>query len=40
MPVDNRFGELRAEWFARGGRFPAQKEILDVVELINLECPE
>jgi len=35
--VADRFGELQAEW---QGRFPSQKEILDVVELINLECPE
>ncbi len=35
--VADRFGELQAEW---QGRFPSQKDILDAVELINLECPE
>ncbi len=38
--VTDRFGELRAEWIARDGRFPTQKDILDTVDLINLECPE
>lgn len=38
--VADRFGELRAEWTAGDGRFPSQKDILDTVELINLECPE
>lgn len=39
--VADKFGELYAEWIVgRGGFFPAQKEILDIVELINLECPE
>lgn len=38
--VTDRFGELKAEWIARDGRFPSQKDVMDVIELINLECPE
>lgn len=39
--VADKFGELYAEWFVgTTGIFPSQKDILDVVELINLECPE
>lgn len=39
--VGDRFGEIYAQWIVgANGSFPTQKEILDVVELINLECPE
>lgn len=39
--VADRFGELLSQWIVGpGGLFPSQKEILDVVELANLECPE
>ena len=39
--VADRFGELYAQWIiGPDGLFPAQKRILDVIELINLECPE
>lgn len=39
--VADKFGELYSEWvIGPAGFFPTQKEILDVVELINLECPE
>ncbi len=39
--VADKFGELYAQWIiGPGGKFPAQKEILDVLDLINLECPE
>jgi len=39
--VADRFGELYAQWIVGPeGTFPSQKKILDVVELINLECPE
>jgi peroxiredoxin len=39
--VTDRFQELRAEWVVGPkGSFPAQNEILDVLELMNLECPE
>ncbi|MHB0999380.1 MAG: peroxiredoxin family protein [Armatimonadota bacterium] len=37
----DRFGELYAEWIVgEDHAFPSQKDILDVIELINLECPE
>jgi peroxiredoxin len=35
--VADKFGELYAEWICE---YPSQKQILDVAELINLECPE
>jgi len=39
--VADKFGELYAQWIiGPDGFLPTQKEILDVVELINLECPE
>ena len=39
--VADKFGELYAQWIVGpGGSFPSQKEILDVLDLINLECPE
>jgi len=39
--VADKFGELYAQWIVGpDGFLPTQKEILDVVELINLECPE
>jgi peroxiredoxin len=39
--VVDRYGELYAEWVVGpGGSLPTQKEILDVADLINLECPE
>lgn len=39
--VADRFGELYAEWLiGKSNAFPSQKEIMDVIELINLECPE
>ena len=39
--VADKFGQLYAEWIVgRGGSFPSQKEILDVLDAIELECPE
>ena len=39
--VADKFGELYAKWNAgRGESFPSQKDILDVLEAIELECPE
>ena len=39
--VADRFGELYAQWVVgAAGFFPSQKEVLDALELINLECPE
>ena len=39
--VADKFGELYGEWIVgRGATLPSQKEILDVLDLINLECPE
>jgi len=39
--VADKFGELRRQFIPGPGEsLPSQKEILDVVELINLECPE
>ncbi|MHB0913235.1 MAG: peroxiredoxin family protein [Armatimonadota bacterium] len=35
--VTDRFGEVRAIWT---GKLPEHRQILDVVELANLECPE
>ncbi|HEY3298851.1 MAG TPA: redoxin domain-containing protein [Armatimonadota bacterium] len=37
----DRYGELRAQWMIGPDEiFPSQTDILDVVELANLECPE
>lgn len=39
--VTDKCQELYAQWIiGPGGEFPTQKEILDVLDLINLECPE
>lgn len=39
--VADKFGEMRRQFIPGPGEsLPSQKEILDVVELINLECPE
>ena len=39
--VADKFGQLYAEWIVgRGGSMPMQKDILDVLDAIELECPE
>ena len=39
--VADKFGQLYAEWIVRPGEeLPTQKEILDVLDAIELECPE
>lgn len=39
--VADRYGEVHAEWAVVPEKgFPTQKEVLDALDLINLECPE
>lgn len=39
--IADRFGQLYAQWTIDPETdFPSQKRVLDIVELINLECPE
>mgnify|MGYP005851464439 CR=1 FL=1 len=39
--VADRYGELREQFVSEPGEeLPSQSRVLDVVELINLECPE
>lgn len=39
--VADRYGEVHAKWIVEPEKgFPTQKEVLDALDLINLECPE